>query len=86
MKANDMKQHLHMPVCVNLRSDEENTSSAQQAKAKRPALDTRRPFGAVEIEKWRRVLRTTYLSFALRSCAPKCVKKMPWKPGDDQKS
>ena len=44
------------------------------------------PYGAVEIEKWRRVLRTTYLSFALRSCAPKCVKKMPGKPGDHQKS
>ena len=44
------------------------------------------PYGAVEIEKWKRVLRTTYLSFALRSCAPKCVKKMPGKPGDHQKS
>ena len=40
----------------------------------------------VEIEKWRKVLRTTYVSFALRSCAPKCLKKMPGKPGDDQKS
>ena len=30
-------------------------------------------------------LRTTYLSFALRSCAPKCVKKTPRKLGDHQK-
>ena len=32
------------------------------------------PSGAVEIEKWRRVLRTTSKHFLLRSCAPKCLK------------
>ena len=73
--------------------------TAQQAQAKRPALDTRRPEeherdggemedgGIPEHERWRKVLRTTCLLYLLCAAARRNVwKRLLGTSGDDRKT